>query len=1109
MKKTKIIWLLLVIGVLMLGLSACKDADTDISKPASVADDDVIYSPSVSATLILGDGLDESYAGAIGTAYYKLTGKDITIESHISEAKAHEIIIGKTDREISQKAYRSLELMRKEDTVGYVIYSDGRSVAIAFDEAVCGVDVAFNTAMDRFVGECMTETTLKLNGGAVCYEIFDPFEKQEERDEAYENFLWNRNISKLTQILCSDSETVADIISKLKGLKGMYGYDYDIVKWLANLYDQDTGAFYYSNSARNYTGYLPDIVSTDKALDIIEAMFGIDSITVRDFLDEEAVNRLVTFTKGLQSEDGNFYHPQWTDSQIDTTSERISADTLSALNILGRLGALPTYDINGVKGEGITAPVSSIVMPFTESTAKAVSLVLSANNTSDIYIPAYLSSASRFESYLMDLKMSSRTSNACKTIYADLAQYKAIDEYNRNNGIGYSLCDTLINYMTSIQDYNGLWASGTVNADEVAELVDVVKIFSALGVSISRYQDIFNTISEVVMFSDGAEDLTDIANTWSALAAVVENVNTYSYESERYYINEAMSELYSNIGEALDETSKALAEFMRPYRSFSLTTSGGDSTYLGMPASEANIDEGNVIATAIAVTEIYPAIFEALDLEVVPLFSTADRMVLADTLADLGVLVKMDASDNFKYYTFESYELGVLSELSFEKNIGSDNTYFEIIKDTVASTRENSKVLKWYAASGTSFNQIVVERDGDAWLGANAGFFEGDVKLEALLDKEVKISFNLRSSSYDHNTAYSLGVLLDPDGAPITLSSADFTETLDVCEGEWFKIRLEYTDSVYDYDYDGSTDIVYRVYINGKQVAEGYTPRNPSKIITGTAIDDIAIQIGTGSGACVYLDNIVVGQCKMTYDAPPPEDTDTITYEPFAMSDKIVTVLDKDTSAFSIKDSEVFGNVSRVLEFYSAKSSADEIIVLPTLENEAANALVFETDIMIDPDADTAVLYLEPRISTGDSPFTLTITAYKDGAVTLSSRDISEMEIGESGKWMRIRVEYMSPRVDYTGDGTDDILYKIYIDDSPEAAAVGYLPNSAGAYYNPLSIKNTTLSFKKSSAVTVSLDNTKLWQEILIPDIAPEFEDNDSSTLDGPDGNVTDNNAWT
>ena len=41
-----------------------------------------------------------------------------------------------------------------------------------------------------------------------------------------------------------------------KSIKNIYElYTDDMISWMANLYDPDTGGLYYSNSARNTIGY--------------------------------------------------------------------------------------------------------------------------------------------------------------------------------------------------------------------------------------------------------------------------------------------------------------------------------------------------------------------------------------------------------------------------------------------------------------------------------------------------------------------------------------------------------------------------------------------------------------------------------------------------------------------------------------------------------------------------------------------------------------------------------------------------------------------------------------------------------------------------------------
>ena len=47
-------------------------------------------------------------------------------------------------------------------------------------------------------------------------------------------------------------------------------YDTNIIIWLANLYDKDEGGFYFSNSARDTIGYLPDVESTAMAFKLMD-----------------------------------------------------------------------------------------------------------------------------------------------------------------------------------------------------------------------------------------------------------------------------------------------------------------------------------------------------------------------------------------------------------------------------------------------------------------------------------------------------------------------------------------------------------------------------------------------------------------------------------------------------------------------------------------------------------------------------------------------------------------------------------------------------------------------------------------------------------------------
>ena len=200
MKKTiKGILLVVVCALCVTALASCW-FKKDSSAGDQNSSDEVVYSLNTQAVIILGEGISRSDVSPIKSAYFETVGKDIYIINSDTSKSSHEIIVGKNERELSVKAYRALELTeRNEGDVGYVIYSDGKSVAIAFDDASFGENVALATAVEDFVTKYMTNSTLKLNKGLVCRDIFDPIEKQ--APEAWHTFQLNGGADLLPHFL--------------------------------------------------------------------------------------------------------------------------------------------------------------------------------------------------------------------------------------------------------------------------------------------------------------------------------------------------------------------------------------------------------------------------------------------------------------------------------------------------------------------------------------------------------------------------------------------------------------------------------------------------------------------------------------------------------------------------------------------------------------------------------------------------------------------------------------------------------------------------------------------------------------------------------------------
>ncbi len=1734
-KKLIIISAVSAVCILVLGFVLYMIIGSDSGQDSG----DVIYSKESEATIILGEGVSESDVRAISSTYRKYSGKEINIKHDDNTYGSHEIIIGKTEHPLSEKAYRLLS--RLDYTDGYYICSDGRSVAIAFDEAIYGVETCFNEAVNTFVSKYMQTDTLRLAYGVVCYDSFDQIERQRELDEAEESRLWDLKLAQIKGMFDENDAYVAEIIvSSLQTLRGLYNNE-EITIWLANLYDPVSGGFYYSNSARNNTGFLPDLESTSQALGLVESILTGYNGTLTDYFGEDISNKFIGFTKSMQdSTSGYFYHPQWGRDTVDKNPLRKDRDILSALYILNRFGASPTYDTpNGVKGDGIAVPVSSLVLPLRGNDAEsAVKLVSSSED--DIYIPSHLISQSAFENYLSGLKIRSDTANVCQKLYSELPLYIRIDEKLEQEGESYRLSEILVNYLGRYQDAStGFWGnSSEPTAADMELLCDFIKIFNGTNTIVSHYERIFSTLVSYLEFTEEVDNINDISSAWSALAATVDNVVTFtpSHEYFQGMLRDSLASLYRSLAMVITKTTEKLGGFVKTTDgSFSTTPKYSASDSLGMPVALPLTEEGDVNGTLLAVKNTWISIFITLDIGYVPLFGNSDRMLFDKTLREMGTVIKHEikkgepitfeeddvgenstdvmisspdlvmlskafisegpeekgkvlelftpskaTTDQYHFYTSSltmascliyefdmcvlpetstgvfaniyidplvymitldrvgdtvrfterstrsestgfitdlgiSAEVGEWFKLRVEYYVGTHDTvrikvffnevciavtdnYFENVavkydkpgtpnstykslaiytranKDvalmmdnvltdssydqfksepseflnvnvdtpdkpkevigfestdegefpdgfkaesdtstaSVTADADGNKVLKLPEGAGEillpldqrgfgvnsatiefditvsaesavgaayriSFNEfgyrertfaamqlIIIEENGkkyatlaednnkslsteyknvrltlgekhrlqfklffhecalvviadDEIVGINSNvldkckkYYMGETSIEALTpelastvfidnlvsersvtdfgettkpesdrvtyefnnsdgmilsgispengvlsfesvrkqayvnipvnvrftaqnmaiigmdistseaasgtlilsfkDKagniisafalvqngknvdiheytehgiypaklytvstssfnlsveysERRESFNLliggeyvaaSSVSYTPNVAsygfesFEIGnldgaagftvdnlyaekvcgvfgahnvylantdgkepvytyetssfaslpenievYLVSPNASllfnvhkvgdavskvleftsnkgadssdtivfakinPAADSNAVFFETdmmlksfgdriqaqlsfrgrelgtayrfniytktvgdkvqfygennealgeLEINENTWFKLRLEYANTEYDYNYDGVNDIVYRCFVNGELVYEGHTPFNAEKIVPSDDIYQMGIYISKNMEGTVCLDNTCFGQFKMEYDEPYPADTDTITYEPGIITNKTQFTFGKNTSTAKITEITLEGAVTKVLEFYSSKSSEDKLEIVPTLTDGTANAISFETDILIDPISESAIFYLEPMTRTDKKAFRLAISADKDGEVTISSADIPETVIGRSGEWLHIKVEYMNPYIDYDGDMKRDILYKIYIGNSNEPTAVGYKPYNSKSYYDPLDIAKYRFTAEEDGEATVLLDNTRFWQVSLTPDEAPDFNYQD---IDKFGEDKFDESGWT
>jgi hypothetical protein len=188
---------------------------------------------------------------------------------------------------------------------------------------------------------------------------------------------------------------IADSLDRLISLFGL-----DTMLWFARLYDPETGAFYYSNSGRDYEGFGPDLESTVQGLRCVEDKGMIDAkynCDLKAALPDFMVKKLVKFTKECADPDGYYYHPQW---GKNITIQRRGRDLTWARQIYDWFDEKPPYPT-------------------------ALELLSEKKTEASSALPDHLKSKAAFYDYLDSLDINNKSYPAGNTLNSQARQIRA------------------------------------------------------------------------------------------------------------------------------------------------------------------------------------------------------------------------------------------------------------------------------------------------------------------------------------------------------------------------------------------------------------------------------------------------------------------------------------------------------------------------------------------------------------------------------------------------------------------------------------------------------------------------------------------------------------
>ena len=356
----------------------------------------------------------------------------------------------------------------------------------------------------------------------------------------------------------------------------------DTLEWAARLFDYEVGGFYYSNSARDTDGYLPDVESTTQALGLLGASDLSKYGSIAAAVPEEMGAAIVRFVSGLQDpDDGYFYHPQWGKS---VNTSRTGRDLDSSCGLLRRFGSAPPYDTPIERGK-------------------------KGDNSS---LPEHLRSWEALEAWLEGLGLNEyhKSYSCAHTISSIRSQIAAA---------GYT--DRAVEWINSKQKENGLWEDGELDYAKFNGLLKICTCHETWNKPYPRLAQGVQACIDAALSDELVCAVPDVYNPWVALGILLPNAKAHGAPGE---YEAALEKLKVNAASLIRKTKEKLLLFRKEDGSFSYFKDRSSALSQGVPAAVPNTNEGDVNATALAVGTASHHIAKAFGIKSERVFSAED-----------------------------------------------------------------------------------------------------------------------------------------------------------------------------------------------------------------------------------------------------------------------------------------------------------------------------------------------------------------------------------------------------------------------------------------------------------------------------------------------------
>lgn len=373
------------------------------------------------------------------------------------------------------------------------------------------------------------------------------------------------------------NEKGADGEAIVRGFKELYTiYSDALPEWLGKLYDHKTGGFYYSNSARDNEPHLPDIESTNQALNLLMNTGMMKNCSE---LPEAMQKKLIEFTCSLQSdEDGYIYHPQWGKNIVPSRRGR---DMTWAESMEGKLG---------------------FKLPYPTATERFKKLREAAGDDKEklaASLPEYLTSKEKFVEYLESFDWINNSYYAGNTVAAQGGQI-----------IAAGLAETCAEHLNKYQNPNtGFWSELADMHTGVNGFLKITAFYINAKLPINMAEKAAMSAIECTKSDEIGTTVCHLYNSWFALQNTLTSLR-------RTGDNETADKIYAlilkNAPESVAAAKKKTEVFRKPDGAFSYTRNYSSFKSQEALVCEKEMAESDVNASVLSTSGLTRNIYQTL-----------------------------------------------------------------------------------------------------------------------------------------------------------------------------------------------------------------------------------------------------------------------------------------------------------------------------------------------------------------------------------------------------------------------------------------------------------------------------------------------------------------